>query len=181
MSELNPLIPPFSKYLPVENIIIDETDATNTFDTSSRFGIPTHTTGKVQLKCPTGFRGAPPNCNADFYLPEVRLRRCENGTYGNYPNCHEPCPAFHIGNPPDCRRIRCPRGSEGEYQPDCTFNYCHPPTVGFYPDCHLPVPYIGCPDGQLGHPPDNCYYPCPAYRELSFISNNSQVFSSNRT
>lgn len=117
--------------------------------------------------CPPGFVGKPPNqCRAEPYIPiQPKIQLCPEGTYGEFPNCHEPCPAYHIGIPPQCVRARCPPGFEGDYQPNCTYHVCPHGTIGFYPNCYTPKPYTPCPNGQLGTYPDHCYDPCPPYRK----------------
>lgn len=131
-------------------------------------GVANGDVSELNEPCPPNFVGKPPNCRADPYLPiRDEIPVCPEGQYGYPPNnCHEPCPAHHVGIPPDCHPIRCPYGSEGEFQPNCTYHVCEPPKIGFYPHCFIAEPYIGCPDGQLGYPPNNCHDPCPAYRKL---------------
>lgn len=114
-------------------------------------------------RCPPDFRGTPPDCSADPYLPiPIEILRCPIGEIGYPPNCHPPCPAFHSGSPPNCVRIKCPSGWEGEYQPDCRYISCAIGMVGVYPNCYIPKPYVGCANGLIGNPPD-CYKPCPQY------------------
>lgn len=43
--------------------------------------------------CAPVFVGVPPNCRAEPYVPNTpKILLCPKGTYGEYPNCHEPCP-----------------------------------------------------------------------------------------
>lgn len=116
--------------------------------------------------CPPGFVGRPPNCRGEGYLPITTTTyrpRCPSGQFGVFPDCYEPCPAYQSGRPPNCQRTGCPAGWEGDYQPNCRFIPCEFGYVGYYPHCFKPKPYIGCPGGQLGTYPDNCYTPCPIY------------------
>lgn len=117
----------------------------------------------IQIKCPRDFDGVPPNCTAHIYLPS-NVTVCPEGTYGEYPKCHKPCPVNYVGIFPDCVRARCPPGANGTYWPDCFYQYCPHGKIGIYPDCHDPVPWHGCEPGLLGYPP-HCYKPCPPYCE----------------
>lgn len=161
----NPLLPPLAdQYLPPDNSIDIITTNTNTVQRIQTNVLPP-TYVNVQKKCPNDTVGEFPNCRGGPYLIQVNSTRCPVGQFGVPPLCHQSCGPNEIGIYPVCEPIHCPPGSNGTY-PHCSFRLCEPPLIGIYPNCHPVEPYIGCPAGQLGHPP-NCYYPCPAYREFA--------------
>lgn len=120
--------------------------------------------------CAPDFVGVYPNCRAKPYItPAPKVLFCDEGYYGYPPNCHKPCGVHEVGIYPDCHRIRCPYGSEGDFQPNCTIHQCPYGQHGVYPHCAV-IEYTPCPDGLQGYPP-HCYKPCDKpYRELLIIA-----------
>lgn len=157
--------------------------------TDGRFGVfpdcydpcPAYTSGRPpnchRTGCPAGWEGDyMPNCHyipcehgmVGFYpncYKPVPFVGCAGGQLGRYPDCYAPCPIYTYGRPPNCTRIRCPTGWEGEYQPDCKFTpTCPVERPGIWPNCNVmycPADSIGtyprckCKPGYEGEPP-NC-------------------------
>ena len=84
------------------------------------------------ISCPFGQVGIYPNCFNITIRPQ-----CPAGQIGSYPDdCYTPCPIYTYGRPPNCTRVKCPNGWEGEYQPDCKYTpQCPPERPGVWPNC----------------------------------------------
>lgn len=136
-----------------------------TYPDCHRIACPAGSIGEYQpdcrfQTCEHGLVGRYPDCHPRIYIPYVG---CPAGQIGSYPdNCYVPCPAYTFGRPPNCTRIRCPKGWEGEFQPDCHFTpkcpddkpgvwpncwsmYCPPDSIGVYPGCKCRVGLVGEP------------------------------------
>lgn len=106
VNELNPFVPPpiGSNHLPTDGdfdvIKLSTSGGTGLFHNGQGSSVSASSSAGSSagqksnpVGCAPGFVGVPPNCRAEPYVPgPARYTPCPKGTYGEFPNCHEPCP-----------------------------------------------------------------------------------------